>query len=263
MLACNPALWHAARRWNVRALVAEERAEQPFQLRAKSGDHMKALLVAATLLSALFFTQAAEACTDIVKVSAAEPEHALKPGDCIASSNGRYRLTMQPDGVLTLSDERHPGHFVLWTANSGAAVQGSSAALKNDGSFVVADPSGKQLWHADARLPAGTAAGYRGDFFLILDNSARLQMYKGTSPFNLSSAVIWTSKGSATAEADVNGSCQCHIRNTDGSAGHLSGDAFPTCGYQACASICQSKKDYFGDALAGTYKNGGGKCKAF
>lgn len=225
---------------------------------------MRVLLIAATLLSALFFTPAvAMACTDIVKVSAAEPEHALKSGDCIASSNGRYKLTMQQDGVLTLSDERHPGHFVLWTANSGSAVKDSTATLKNDGSFVVADPSGKELWHADARMPAGTAAGYRGDFFLILDNSARVQMYKGTGPFSLSSAVVWTSKATAAAEADVNGACQCHIRNTDGSAGHLSGDAFPSCGYQACASVCQSKKDYFGDALVGTYKNGRGKCKAF
>jgi hypothetical protein len=228
---------------------------------------MRILFFAAALLSVLGFTQAAMACSQIEKVSAAAPEHVIKPGECIASSNARYRLTMQPDGVLTLSDERHPGHYVLWTATTGKpAVPGSSATLKNDGSLVVADPSGKETWRAAGHLPTGTAADYRGDFFLMVENSARVALYKGTSPFSLSSAVVWTSKTAAAAASsapDANGDCQCHIRNSDGSPGHLSGEAFGTCGFQACFAICQSKRDYFGDPLMATYRHGSGTCKAF
>ncbi|HEY4162924.1 MAG TPA: hypothetical protein VGM59_07640, partial [Dongiaceae bacterium] len=101
------------------------------------------------------------------------------------------------------------------------------------------------------------------DFFLVVENSARFEIYRGTSPFNLSSDVVWTSKAASAAEADKNGDCQCHIQNSDGSPGHLSGEAFEKCGVTACLETCRSKKDYFGDPLIGTYKNGGGKCKPF
>lgn len=234
---------------------------------------MRALLFVATLLSAfglsaLGLTQAAEAaCSQIEKVTADAPEHVIHPGECVASSNARYLLTMQPDGVLTLSDERHPGHYVLWTATTGKpAVPGSTVTLKNDGSLVLADSAGKELWRADVHMPVGTAAGYHGDFFLVVENSARVAVYKGTSPFSLSSDTIWSSKSAsstATSQPDANGDCQCHIRNEDGSAGHLSGPSFSTCGFQVCFATCQSKKDYFGDTLIGTYRHGSGACKAF
>jgi hypothetical protein len=62
---------------------------------------------------------------------------------------------------------------------------------------------------------------------------------------------------------DRNGECQCHITNTDGSPGKMQGDQFSVCGLTVCRSTCAAKKDYFGDALIGTYKHGSGKCKAF
>ena len=51
--------------------------------------------------------------------------------------------------------------------------------------------------------------------------------------------------------------------NTDGSPGKTTGDQFSICGLMACRSKCGAQKDYFGDALIGTYKHGSGKCKAF
>ena len=73
--------------------------------------------------------------------------------------------------------------------------------------------------------------------------------------------LAWAS--SADDVPDQDGFCQCHITNTDGSPGKNNGSPFTTCGLMSCRSTCAAKKDYFGDALIGTYNKGTGKCKAF
>ena len=215
---------------------------------------MRVLLFAAALLSASALAQTAMACTTVEHVSANKAEHVLAPGECITSSDTRFNLKMQDDGALKLYDERHPGHFLIWTAESGPAVPGSKAVLKNDGSFMLVDPSGKELWHAPVQ-----SAGV-GDYFLVL-GKARVEVFKGSTLSDPDRKMIWASAQEVTGDSD--GICQCHIRNENGSPGKSLGDTVAACGVPACFALCEAKKDYFGDPLIGTYTKGTGKCKAF
>jgi hypothetical protein len=198
------------------------------------------------------------ACTGIEHVSASKAEYTLTPGssdDCIRSSDGRYELHMQKEGTLALYDKRHPGHVLIWQAKMDVAPQpGSKAVLRNDGSLAVVDPSGKDAWRSGA--PGGM-----GDYFIMISDKGRLEVYKGATLSDPGKALVWAS--SAGDVPDQDGQCQCHVTNTDGSPGKSSGDPFSTCGLMSCRSLCAAKKDYFGDALIGTYNKGTGKCKAF
>jgi hypothetical protein len=220
---------------------------------------MRALWFAAAVLSAIVFTSTASfACSSIEHVSASKAEFTLTPGSddgCIRSSDGRYELHMQKEGTLALYDNRHPGHVLIWQAKmNGTPQPGSKAVLRNTGSLVVVDPSGKDVW-------TSAAAGGMGEYFIMIDPKGRLEVYKGSTLSDPSKAVVWASNAGDVPDQD--GVCQCHITNTDGSPGKSSADAFNTCGLTSCRSTCAAKKDYFGDALIGTYNKGTGKCKAF
>jgi hypothetical protein len=223
---------------------------------------MRAILFATAFLSLLGFAQGAIAsCTTVEHVapSANRAEHVMKAGDCLWTTDTRYVLFMHPDGSLDLTDRRYPGHPILWHADVGTPQPGSTAVLKNDGSFVVKDPAGKELWRANAHISSGSPA--ESNYFISIAKKGRVEMYKGTSSNDPNRALVWQSEDNQASDRD--GVCQCHIVNTDGSPGKASAEAFGTCGLTTCRSTCAAKKDYFGDALIGTYKNGSGKCKAF
>jgi hypothetical protein len=220
---------------------------------------MRAILFAIAVLSVFGFAgSASAACTTIEHVSASKAEHVFKAEDCLWTTDTRYVLYMHGDGTLDVTDKRYPGHPVLWEANIDQPQPGSTAVLQNDGNFVVKDPKGNILWKAPIKVQK---EGTKADFFLALTKKGRVELYRGTTLNDASNALVWASEDSQAG--DRNGECQCHITNSDGSPGKMSGESFSVCGLTACRSTCGAKKDYFGDTLIGTYKHGSGKCKAF
>ncbi|MDQ7247042.1 hypothetical protein [Dongia sedimenti] len=218
---------------------------------------MRPVLFAIALLSIFGFSGAASAaCTTVEHVSATKAEHVLKAEECLWTSDTRYVLFMHKDGTLDLTDKRFPGHPVLWEANIEQPQPGSTAVLQNDGNFVVKDPTGKELWRAPSKT-----SGEKTDYFLALGKKGKLELYKGVTLQDPNHMLVWASEDNQAS--DRNGECQCHITNSDGSPGKASGEDFSVCGLMVCRSTCAAKKDYFGDALIGTYKHGSGKCKAF
>lgn len=223
---------------------------------------MRAVSFAIALLSMFGLAQlgfagsASAACTTVEHVSASKAEHVLNPEECLWTTDTRYVLFMHKDGTFDLTDKRFPGHPVLWEANIERPQPGSTAVLTNDGNLVVKDPSGKELWHASAK-----AGSEKGDYFLVLGKKGRIELYKGVTLQDPNHALVWASEDNQAS--DRNGECQCHVTNTNGSPGKESGDTFSVCGLMVCRDACAGKKDYFGDALIGTYKHGSGKCRAF
>jgi len=217
---------------------------------------MRALSFAIALFSILGFAGAASAaCTTSEHVTPSKPEYVIKAEECIWTTDTRYVLFMHKDGTLDMTDKRFPGHPVLWEANIAQPQPGSTAVLKNDGTFVVQGPAGDVLWSSPSK------AGEVGNYFLILGKKGRVEIYKGSGRSDPNHALAWGSEENQAS--DRNGECQCHITNMDGSPGKLQGDEFSVCGLTVCRSTCAAKKDYFGDAMIGTYKHGSGKCKAF
>jgi hypothetical protein len=217
---------------------------------------MRAFLFAIAVLSLFGFAgTASAACTTSEHVTTSRAEHVINPEECIWTTDTRYILFMHKDGTLDLKDERYPGKPILWEANIAQPVPGSVAVLKNDGSFIVRDPGGKELWKA------ATKTREPGSFFMMLGKKGRVEIYSGSGRSDPNQALVWASEDNQAG--DRNGECQCHITNQDGSPGKASGDTFSVCGLMVCRSTCAAKKDYFGDALIGTYKHGSGKCKAF
>lgn len=226
---------------------------------------MRAFLFAIAVLSAFGFAQfglsgsASAACTTIEHVSATKAEHVFKADDCLWTTDTRYVLYMHQDGTLDVTDKRFPGHPVLWEANIEQPQPGSTAVLQNDGNFVVKDPAGNVLWKAPIRVQK---EGTKTDFFLALTKKGKVELYRGVTQTDANNnSLVWASEDNQAA--DRNGECQCHVTNSDGSPGKMSGEGFSVCGLMVCRSTCSAKKDYFGDALIGTYKHGSGKCKAF
>jgi hypothetical protein len=218
---------------------------------------MRVLWFAAALLSAIVSAGSAMACSSVEHVSASKAEYTLAPGSndqCIRSQDGRYEMHMEKEGTLSIYDNRHPGHVLVWQAKVDAPVQGSKAVLRNTGVLAVVDPSGKDVWTSGA-------AGGIGEYFILIDPKGRGEIYKGSTMGDLAKTLAWAS--SADDVPDQDGFCQCHITNTDGSPGKNNASPFTTCGLTSCRSTCAAKKDYFGDALIGTYTKGTGKCKAF
>lgn len=220
---------------------------------------MRAFLVAiaVSIFGLLGFAGAASAaCTTVEHVSATKAEHVLKAEECLWTTDTRYVLFMHKDGTFDLTDKRFPGHPVLWEANIEQPQPGSTAVLQNDGNFVVKDASGKELWRAQSKT-----SGEKTDYFLVLGKKGKLELYKGVTLTDPNHTLVWASEDNQAS--DRNGECQCHVTNSDGSPGKASGEGFSVCGLMVCRSTCAAKKDYFGDALIGTYKHGSGKCKAF
>jgi hypothetical protein len=216
---------------------------------------MRAFLIAIAVSIFGFAGAASAACTTSEHVTPSRAEHVIKPEECLWTTDTRYILFMHKDGSLDLRDERYPGKPVLWEANIPQPQPGSYAVLANDGSFVVKDPSGREMWRAPAQ---GKGVG---SYYLTLGKKGRVEIYSGSGRSDPNQALVWGSEDNQAG--DRNGECQCHITNTDGSPGKTSGDSFSVCGLTVCRSTCAAKKDYFGDALIGTYKHGSGKCKAF
>jgi hypothetical protein len=216
---------------------------------------MRAFLFAIAVSIFGFAGAASAACTTSEHVTPSRAEHIFKSEECIWTTDTRYILFMHKDGTLDLRDERYPGHPVLWEANIPQPQPGSVAVLKNDGSFVVNGPNGNELW----RAPVKTREP--GNFFIMLGKKGRVEIYSGTGRSDPNQALVWGSEDNQAG--DRNGECQCHIVNSNGSPGKDQGDAFSVCGLMVCRDTCAAKKDYFGDALIGTYKHGSGKCKAF
>jgi hypothetical protein len=205
----------------------------------------------------LGFTGAASAaCTTVEHVSATKAEHVFKAEDCLWTTDTRYVLFMHKDGTFDMTDKRFPGHPVLWEANIEQPQPGSTAVLTNDGNLLVKDPTGKILWRAPSK-----SNGEKTDYFLVLGKKGQVQLYRGVTLQDPNHVQVWASEDNQAG--DRNGECQCHITNTDGSPGKTTGEEFSVCGLSSCRSTCAAKKDYFGDALIGTYKHGSGKCKAF
>ncbi|MFJ5229193.1 LysM peptidoglycan-binding domain-containing protein [Kitasatospora sp. NPDC088391] len=85
----------------------------------------------------------------------------LKPGEALAvdeellSDNGRFRLSLQSDGNLVLSD-LGTGQPIWATATDGRGA--TTAQMQDDGNFVLYSGSGEALWstgtdgNADAYL---------------------------------------------------------------------------------------------------------------
>jgi hypothetical protein len=217
---------------------------------------MRAFLFAIAAFFVFGFAGAASAaCTTSEHVTPGRAEHVIKSEECIWTTDTRYILFMHKDGSLDLRDERYPGKPVLWEANIPQPQPGSYAVLTNDGSFVVKDSTGKEMWRA-----ASKGKGV-GNYYLTLGKKGRVEIYSGSGRSDPNQALVWGSEDNQAG--DRNGECQCHITNTDGSPGKTSGDQFSVCGLMSCRSTCAAKKDYFGDALIGTYKHGSGTCKAF
>lgn len=202
-----------------------------------------------------FAGMASAACTTSEHVTPNRAEHVIKAEDCLWTTDTRYILFMHKDGTLDLRDERYPGKPVLWEANIPQPQPGSVAVLLNDGNFVVKSPSGAELWRAPVKSKGV------GSYYITLGKKGRIEIYSGSGRSDPNQALVWGSEDNQAG--DRNGECQCHITNTDGSPGKTSGDQFSICGLTACRSTCAAKKDYFGDALIGTYKHGSGTCKAF
>jgi hypothetical protein len=207
-------------------------------------------------LANLGFSGAASAsCTTSEHVNPTRAEHVIKAEDCLWTTDTRYILFMHKDGTLDVKDERYPGKPVLWQAHIPQPQPGSVAVLMNDGNLVVRSPSGAELWRAPVKSKGV------GNYFITLGKKGRVEIYSGSGRSDPNHALVWGSEDNQAG--DRNGECQCHITNTDGSPGKTSGDEFSICGLMACRSTCAAKKDYFGDALIGTYKHGSGTCKAF
>ena len=111
---------------------------------------------------------------------------ALKPGQSVASPDGRLTLTLQGDGNLVLYRQgglplwstkttgaaashammQQDGNFVLY-AGTGAAVwntkthghPGAYLALQNDGNLVIYAPSGQPLWATYTAVLSSCPAG--------------------------------------------------------------------------------------------------------
>jgi len=66
----------------------------------------------------------------------------LAPGQSIESTDGRFRLTVEPDGNIILSG---PGGAVRWSAQT-AGHPGSTLSMQADGNLVLYDAGSVAIW---------------------------------------------------------------------------------------------------------------------
>jgi pimeloyl-ACP methyl ester carboxylesterase len=96
----------------------------------------------------------------------------LRPGQQIASPDGRYRLIFQTDGNLVIY--RFDGAAVWWTGTVG--ISPGAASMQTDGNFVVYDTANAARWHTHT---FGNPGGYlsmqnNGAIVIYAANGARL-----------------------------------------------------------------------------------------
>jgi hypothetical protein len=89
----------------------------------------------------------------------------LKGGSWLASSNGHFRLAMQPDGNLVLYWEGHP----LWASNT-AKHPGAVLAMQADGNLVVYEGN-RPIWSS------GTDRGGNALYHLSLQDNGNVAIY--------------------------------------------------------------------------------------
>lgn len=99
----------------------------------------------------------------------------LAGGQSLASPGGQYRLLMQADGNLVL----YAGKRALWTSGT-AGHPGATAALQNDGNFVVASRSGRVLWSSHSGGHPGAVLAVRADGSLALEAGRSLYWWSGS-----------------------------------------------------------------------------------
>ena len=104
----------------------------------------------------------------------------LGVGDMLVDASGRYRLTMQADGNLVLSDDyQRP-----WWASNTSGHPGASTILQGDGNLVVYAPDGiTPLW-------AANTAGHPGDS-LVLQQDRNLVLY-AAGQSGLPEGAVWS-----------------------------------------------------------------------
>lgn len=116
------------------------------------------------------------------------PGASLKLGESLTSRNGKYELTLQPDGNLVLYDSRNPiwatntqqqdvdrvemqtdGDLVIYTRKNRPVWSsrtdghaGSSLILQDDRNLVLAPASGNPLWTSETPVKPPAASGKAG-----------------------------------------------------------------------------------------------------
>ena len=168
---------------------------------------------------------------------------------------GKYQVVRLGVPIGDIHVDAAPAHItaVKYDKTSVALFPHGTGGVSH---VTVKDASGKELWRAQSKT-----SGEKTDYFLVLGKKGKLELYKGVTLTDPNHTLVWASEDNQAS--DRNGECQCHVTNSDGSPGKASGEGFSVCGLMVCRSTCAAKKDYFGDALIGTYKHGSGKCKAF
>ena len=90
----------------------------------------------------------------------------LLPGESLTSTNGRYRLLYQPDGILVLYDD--VDEVALWATDT-AGTSAGQAVMQSDGNFVVYDAQGIARW--------STGTGGNANARLLLQDDGNLVVY--------------------------------------------------------------------------------------
>jgi hypothetical protein len=89
----------------------------------------------------------------------------LRSGAYLASANGRYRLEMQANGDLVLSEEG----IVLWASHT-ARHRGAVATMQRDGNFVIYQRR-RALWSSR------TSRHARSDYYLSLQADGNIVLF--------------------------------------------------------------------------------------
>ena len=106
----------------------------------------------------------------------------LKSDQSLISANGRYQLTMQPDGNLVTYDLQN-NRKVVWKTDT-PNNNGSSFVFQDlDGNLVIYSSTGTALWNAKTQTDPESKSG-----FLRLENDGNLVLYTASG-----SRAIWSS----------------------------------------------------------------------
>ena len=129
---------------------------------SETRSQVKMALIVAALCGAVLI-----ACTPPAVLKSGET---LKSGGSLASPNGQYTLTMQPDGNLVESVSGTS--TTLWSSGTAGAA-GATATMQPDGSFVILNSSNVAVWSTPT-------AGHPGAT-LSLQSDANLVVYEGST----------------------------------------------------------------------------------
>jgi hypothetical protein len=104
----------------------------------------------------------------------------LRPGQTIASPDGRYRLGYQGDGNLVVS--RADG-LAIWSAGIAGRSVGM-ALMQGDGNFVVYDGSGAPAWHTSTWGNAGAYLSMQNNGAFVIFRSDGVRLWGSPVPAN-------------------------------------------------------------------------------